>query len=131
MRVIFKRILLVLLFFTATVSAQKKVWLDAGLKETTTVNGVYYSDDIQNKKMVTYFYKSGKIYKTIPYNEGKISGVYNEYYQTGSLKTTGKYENGLQEGVWKTYYSNGKIKEKGKYTKGEKVGVWKSFYKNI
>ncbi|MEO9572157.1 MAG: hypothetical protein ABJH82_00695 [Polaribacter sp.] len=131
MKVFIKFIAIVIFLFSIKVSAQTTIWLDANLKEINQAKSVYYKVVSENKKSVTYFYKSGNVFRKYKYRNRKPIGVFSEFYETGELKISGKYEGGLEEGIWKMYYKNGKIKEKGAYKKGEKVGIWKSFYKNF
>ena len=81
--------------------------------------------------LVTYYYKSGNIFKEIHYEKGKRQGIQKTYYPTEEVKEMGVFDEGQKDGVWKTFYKNGKIETKGKYRDGEKVGVWKTFYKNV
>ena len=131
MKIYIKFIAILFFLFSVSVSAQKTTWLDVDFKKTSQSKSIYYKVISSNNKVVSYFYKNGKIFRKVGYVNGKFEGVFSEFYETGELRTSGIYANGLEEGVWKTYYKNGKNKEKGKYTKGEKVGVWKTFYKNF
>ncbi|MCG1035983.1 toxin-antitoxin system YwqK family antitoxin [Polaribacter sargassicola] len=131
MKIFNKFIILFIFFFSITISAQKTTWLNAALKETQKAKAIYYKVVSKNKESVTFYYKSGKVFRKLKLVNGKEMGAFSEFYETGEIKVQGRYNNGLEEGVWKTYDKKGKIREKGKYDKGEKVGVWKTFYKNF
>lgn len=131
MNIFTKSIFILIFLFSVVISAQKTTWLDVNLKETNQLNSVYYSVTFSDKKEISYFYKSGKVFRKLRYSNRKLVGKFSEFYETGELRINGKYENGLEEGIWKTYYKSGEIKAKGKYKKGEKIGVWKVFYKNF
>ena len=119
-----------LLFFSSITIHAQKIGLDQELNEIAMEKAAFYKVVLKNDPAVSYFYKSGNIFRKLTCIEGEIEGKFSEFYETGELKTTGRYKNNLREGAWKTYTKKGTIKEKGKYTKGKKVGVWKTFYKN-
>ncbi|WP_299062464.1 hypothetical protein [uncultured Polaribacter sp.] len=131
MKILIKFTIALIFLFTLSFSAQNKTWLDADFKETNKEKSIYYKVTSNDKKEITFFYKSGKVLKNIAFINGELNGFFSEFYESGEVKTLGQYKNGLEEGVWKTYYKNGKNKEKGRYKNGEKVGVWKTFYKNF
>ena len=131
--------LLLTLFISSSLFAQKTIWFNADGKISSKENGVYYRPKpkkIKNGYWITHYYKSGKIRMeafsetSTPLKE-KYQGIRKIYFETGELKEHEYYYNGKPEDVWKTFYKNGKIKTKGKYSNGEKVGVWKTFYKNV
>ena len=133
-------ILIVLaMFLTTSLSAQKKAWFDAEGKITSKSNAIYYRPSpkkVKNGYWIRDYYKSGKLLteafsETKTPSKEKYRGIRKIYFETGELKKEEFYDNGKPEGVWRTFYKNGKIKTKGKYRNGEKVGVWKSFYKNV
>ncbi len=123
---------LLILFYSFSLHAQKKVYFDINWNVTSKEKALYYRivANVKTKSQQTIdYYLSGKKAKEVWSKKGRNQDDFSIFYESGELMTTGKYENSLKEGVWKTYYKNGKIKQKGKYKDGEKVGVWKTFYK--
>jgi|GEM_PF-5872281 antitoxin component YwqK of YwqJK toxin-antitoxin module len=123
-------IIVVFLFISTLYFAQEKVWIDADWKTTSKEKATYFKETTLQNRVLTYYFKNGKIAKKETYENRVLEGDYSEFYESGNLKETGKYDNGKRDGIWKTYYENGKINVRGKYREGDKVGVWKTYYKN-
>jgi antitoxin component YwqK of YwqJK toxin-antitoxin module len=123
-------VILFLVFLSSVTISAQKTWLDKDLKETEMSKALFYKVVFKNDPTVSYFYKSGNIFRKYNIIARKIEGKYAEFYETGELKIAGRYKNGLQEGLWKIYTKKGKIKEKGNYGEGKKKGVWKTYYKD-
>ncbi len=117
-------------FLSTSITAQKTIWLDQNLKETTLKEAIYYKLGNQLEGKVSYYFKNKSVYRKVFFVDTKLEGKYSEFYNSGELKETGKYKNGLRTGNWKEYYKTGKIKKRGRYNAGDKVGIWKIFYKN-
>lgn len=136
---IFSTVLLLSVFFIASVEAQKLNQLDANGKRT----GVW-------KK----FYDNGKIRYSGAFKEGKEIGVFKFYNITsssipviiknyandtasvkfynelGRLKSAGKMIGKKRIGKWVYYFSNGKVFSEEEYKDGKLDGILKNYYPN-
>ncbi len=99
-----------------------------------------YLDDV--KQGISYYYKNGKLYKQVYYENGKRHGLEKEYDNNGNLITITEYKNdfivsreqinriddkGLKQGIWKEFYPNNKISKEIKYKNDTIVGVIKEY----
>ncbi|MCX7697287.1 MAG: DUF3352 domain-containing protein [Bacteroidales bacterium] len=110
---------------------------------------------VDNKKegLWKYYYESGNLWATVPYQKGKIDGrvivyydqkepktkiiceykkdkregQYIEYYLSGKTKAKLNYVDDQLNGEAIYFYESGNIKIEGYYKNGEKEGKWKYY----
>ncbi len=71
------------------------------------------------------FYKNGKLFFKVPYNNGKQNGWYEQYHENGTvwqkeLRINGKVVDGFNVAL----YDNGRTYQKGYFRNGHEVGKW-------
>ncbi len=99
-----------------------------------------YIDDV--KQGTSYYYENGILKRTIPYKNGKKSGLSKEFDQNGKLICITEYSNdyvinreyinrtdnkGMKQGYWKTFYPNDKIEKEIYYVNDTISGTYKEF----
>ena len=76
-----------------------------------------------------YYTKRNRIYKSTPYENGKINGI--ELTLNGNdTVSSKKYVFGVKSGQWKSFYNNGKPKEYATYKFNELEGPFIHFFEN-
>ncbi len=71
------------------------------------------------------YYRSKQVSRKIPYDNGKIHGVYKEYFdESGFTRIEIYYEHGVRKGPIKVYFENGKIYIDGYYVNDLPHGKW-------
>jgi antitoxin component YwqK of YwqJK toxin-antitoxin module len=88
---------------------------------------------VAQKNYVKYFdLKENQIEIKGQYDEnGKKTGVWEEYYENGQLKTSYHYLHGEKHGVFKSYYEDGTLwMHMDKFVNGKREGQWKSYHEN-
>jgi len=134
-------------------------------EEESTPLKIYYNDDLdkllaqgkmedgQPTGLWKFYYRSGNLWATIPFSEGKpdgtvivyfdesepitkisctfsegkLDGTYIEYYKNGEIKAKLEYKEGLLDGQALFFYESGTLKIEGEYANGEKTGKWKHY----
>lgn len=77
----------------------------------------------------TYYYPTGKIFKTLHYDKGWRSGDIVAYYSDGTMWYKGTYVKDEYNGTFVRYYTNGKTDIEFTYVHGELNGLCK-YYNN-
>lgn len=77
-----------------------------------------------------FYYESGKIEETRPYNNGLINGLSIEYYENGNKKGEGTYVQDELDGKWIGYYETGLKQWETIYSHGKRNGQAKNYYSN-
>jgi uncharacterized protein len=90
----------------------------------------------------TYYYKDGKIQRTVNFVNGLENGFAKEYDKEGNIISLIEYKrgfivsreninrrdkNGLKQGAWKSFYENGNVKADGYFKDDKKNGFFKEF----
>jgi len=111
-----------------------------GSKKGGLVAREIYIDD--KKEGLAYYYKDGKLYKTVTYKNGKKWGLSKVYDTIGNVIEVSEYvndflvsreninrkdEKGLKQGVWKEFHPNGKVKWEACYNNDTLIGYFKEF----
>ena len=121
-----------------------KKGLKNGLRKTFTDNEIIEENFEKDLKqgLQKYYYKDGKLKKTIYFDKGKESGISKEYSQEGVVIVITEYRNGIitlreninrndrngkKQGVWKFFYEDGITKEECFYVNGKKNGYFKEY----
>jgi len=88
------------------------------------------------------FYKTGKLKRFTPVEEGKAHGLEKEFNKEGLVIVVSKYyagilgkrefvnrtdKFGLKQGHWKYFWENGNLKEEGTYQNDKKKGYFKYY----
>ena len=73
--------------------------------------------------------KKNKLYKLIPYENGKINGIELTLNDLDTLSSK-KYVFGVKSGQWKSFYTHGKPKEYATYKFNELEGPFIHFFEN-
>jgi antitoxin component YwqK of YwqJK toxin-antitoxin module len=80
------------------------------------------------------FYDSGRVVLSIPYVNGKVTGVAKFYSLSGDSTDLGMFEvpyiDGQRNGVEKAYYKNGKIMWEDTINNGKKQGIDIAYYES-
>ncbi|OCK42751.1 hypothetical protein BA195_07515 [Tenacibaculum soleae] len=136
---IFSIALLLSVFFTISIQAQKLNQFDSNGKRTGVWKKFYdngkirYSGTFKNGKEIGVF----KFYKitsssqpTIIKEYAKDTATVKFFDAQGRLKSTGKMLAKNREGKWIYYFTNGKLFSEEKYKEGKLDGVVKNYYPN-
>lgn len=127
------RLLLLLICFSVTVSAQgKKETYPVNINNTHFTERVeIFSDEVKVKPeedLTYHWYAYNKVMKTDGGYEGKLlHGEYAAFYLNNNLKEKGKFRKGLKHGKWISWYDNGKIMEITSWDNGKKDGPYRSY----
>lgn len=100
-----------------------------------------YVDDI--KQGLSYmYYSDGKLYKIIPYKDGKKDGIAKEFSRDSIIITLTEYykdyfidrekinrkdKSGRKQGVWKEFYPNDKVKTESLYFNDMLTGYYREY----
>ena len=136
---IFFTTLLLSVFFTISIQAQKLNQFDAYGKRTGVWKKFYdngkirYSGEFRNGKEIGVF----KFYKITSSSQPVIEKKYTNdtasvkfYNELGRLKSEGKMIGKNRIGKWFYYFSNGKLFSEEEYKEGKLHGVVKNYYPN-
>ena len=75
-----------------------------------------------DKYKIDYLYhKNGDKISKIPYKNGKIDGIKEEYYPANRIKSLTPYKNGKKHGIETHYSTSGKIIKEITYKYGRKI----------
>jgi len=100
-----------------------------------------YLDD-QRQGFSYFYYSDGKIYRIIPYKDGKKDGIVKEFSRDSVIITLTEYrrdfyidrekinrtdKKGRKQGVWKDFYPNDKVKTEANYMDGLLTGYYKEY----
>ena len=69
----------------------------------------YNTQNIKDGPTINY-YSNGMVKNYIPYENGKISGIIENYFSDGILESTGMVLNDIAAGKFEYFHSNGKSK---------------------
>ncbi len=109
-------------------------------KQGGIISKELYLDDV--KQGESYYYKKGKIYRIIPYKDGKKNGMAREFDENGNITAILEYKNdflikreeinkkdekGLKQGYWKTFYPDGKIEKEMFFVNDTITGLYKVY----
>lgn len=136
-----KNLSLILILFVAvanSLSAQKKIFLDASWKKTKEKKAVYYrviTPEGSNFLVKDYFVKGDQLQMEGHYTSKKLepqskTGRFTYYYSNGQKSSEGEYVSGKNNGEWTNWYKSGKVKGKGEWSNDERIGKWEYFHKN-
>lgn len=65
----------------------------------------HYEKGFQRDAVFTYYNgDQSKVREVIPYEFGKVQGMYYRFYENGQLEWSGQYEKGRKVGVWIKHY---------------------------
>lgn len=78
----------------------------------------------KHKLVGKYAFDTSRVAVTIPYRNGKPSGLYMAYYPDGSKLIQAVYGWGSLHGDWTEYDEEGVITLKGQYRDGKRHGMW-------
>lgn len=88
-----------------------------------------FRDNKEVKKIITSYYKNGKI-KTIEEKvNNQLNGVIMEYYESGSIKCKTYYKDNAINGLKITYNEKGELISEESYSNNLKDGI-SNIYKN-
>ena len=135
MRTVF---ILLFVFFSVNILAQKTTWYDNNWKEVKQTEAVFYvpmPKKVKNGYWIVKFYKNGNRYLEGYSSNSKINnelfeGIVNYYDINGTLSKKVSYKNGIINGPKRTYFKTGELQSLGRFKNGKENGVWKTFYKN-
>ncbi len=136
---IFSTILLLSVFFIASIEAQKLNKFDTNGKRTGVWKKFYdngkirYSGEFKNGKEVGVF----KFYTVTSSSQPTIVKTFIEntasvkfYNELGSLKSKGEMIGKNRVGKWIYYFTNGKLFSEEEYKEGKLDGILKNYYPN-
>jgi Gram-negative bacterial TonB protein C-terminal len=111
-------------------TADKKIYLDSLLYESSEISHMYYriiknyyAEKKQNFYRVNDYYKSGKVAMTGTSKSNEYllkEGQFVYYFENGNKKSSTYYKDGTEEGVHYEWYKNGNPKLEGEYVSTEK-----------
>lgn len=106
--------------------AQKKVLFE----DLDEFNGVTYKRYEQTPftGIGIAYYGNGQKYRQIPYKEGRITGLAQEWDIHGNLKAEAEYKMGARYGRETQYYDNGKKRLEVFYQNGKPTGTVTEWY---
>lgn len=91
---------------------------DKSIKSIITYN----ENDIKDGP-TTHYYLNGNVKNYIPYSNGKINGVIENYYDDGILESTGLVLNDIAVGTFEFYHHNGRLKSIIFYNQGKLTSI--------
>lgn len=114
---------------------EKRPYFKNGLAHVTENGRDFFIDKNgvpQREYVKHYEYNDDKIEIKGQYDQnGKKTGVWEEYYKNGQLKNSYHYVNGEKHGVFKQYYEDGTLwMHMDKFVNGKREGQWKSYHEN-
>ena len=100
----------------------KELELTVYAPEGYKISHTWYNDKSEKLRTQTYYYSSGKVKETNPYNKGMLDGVVTGFYPNGTKKYEIYYKEDKRNGASRFYYLNGKISSEAWYLDGEVNG---------
>jgi antitoxin component YwqK of YwqJK toxin-antitoxin module len=103
---------------------------DPDTPRAATYELIVYRRDTPVGIVRLYLLDGGNLIATMPYLNGKINGVVNDYNNLGKVNEEETYVNGLLNGLTKEYYEPGKLESVTMYKDGKMNGERKEYYKS-
>ncbi|MCV6630985.1 MAG: hypothetical protein OIF50_14125 [Flavobacteriaceae bacterium] len=91
-------------------------------------DAVYEKDSIAS--VFREYYLHGKLYREMPYKNGRKHGQRKTYFADGKIRETVGFKEGEFDGQFQIFYGDGTLEEQGQYVAGSAEGEWKEYFPN-